>query len=50
MGMSFNNLHHNQKYHKNFVKISIVSIWMIHGTRLPKEIFYSSKIVNSQGK
>jgi len=26
MGMAFNNLHHNRKYHKNFVKKSIVSI------------------------
>jgi len=45
--MSFNNLHHNRKYHKNFVKISIVSISMIDGTRSPKEGFYCSKIVNS---
>jgi hypothetical protein len=37
--MSFNNLHHDRKYHKNFVKISIVSIWIIDGTRAPKGDF-----------
>jgi hypothetical protein len=45
--MSFNNLHHNRKYHKNFVRIIIVSISMIDATGPPKEVFYCSKIVNS---
>ena len=43
MCMSFNNLHHNRKYHKNFVKKKYRFYIDDYGARPPKEVFIAQK-------